>query len=109
MDTPATWWPCRRARHGIAIVEDCAEALGTTLCGRHVGRFGACGTFSFFGNKTVTTGEGGMVITNGGAVAIGLRKKKGRGQSRPRRYWHEVLGFNYRMTNLAAAIGTAQM
>jgi perosamine synthetase len=97
------------ARHGIAIVEDCAEALGTTLCGRHVGRFGACGTFSFFGNKTVTTGEGGMVITDDAALAMRLRQTKGQGQSLTRRYWHEVLGFNYRMTNLAAAIGTAQM
>jgi perosamine synthetase len=97
------------ARHGIAIVEDCAEALGTILCGRHVGRFGACGTFSFFGNKTVTTGEGGMVITDDAALAIRLRQTKGQGQSLTRRYWHEVLGFNYRMTNLAAAIGTAQM
>ena len=97
------------ARHDIVIVEDCAEALGTTLSGRHVGRFGASGTFSFFGNKTVTTGEGGMVITDDAALAMRLRQTKGQGQSLTRRYWHEVLGFNYRMTNLAAAIGTAQM
>ena len=91
------------ARHGIAIVEDCAETLGTTLSGRHVG------TFSFFGNKTVTIGEGGMVITNDAALASRLRQTKGQGQSLTRRYWHEILGFNYRMTNIAAAIGTAQM
>jgi perosamine synthetase len=97
------------AQHGIAIVEDCAEAFGTTLSGRHVGTFGECGTFSFFGNKTVTTGEGGMVITNDAALALRLRQTKGQGQSFTRRYWHEVLGFNYRMTNIAAAIGTAQL
>jgi perosamine synthetase len=96
-------------RHGLALVEDCAEALGTTLGGRHVGRFGDIGTFSFFGNKTITTGEGGMVITDDDALAQRLRKTKGQGQSFTRRYWHDVLGFNYRMTNIAAAIGVAQM
>jgi len=97
------------ARHGIAIIEDAAEALGTTLSGKHVGTFGDVGTFSFFGNKTVTTGEGGMVITNDDALAKQLRQTKGQGQSLTRRYWHEIFGFNYRMTNIAAAIGTAQM
>jgi perosamine synthetase len=96
-------------QHGLAIIEDCAEALGTTIAGQHVGTFGEVGTFSFFGNKTVTTGEGGMVITNDDALAAKLRQTKGQGQSLTRRYWHEVLGFNYRMTNIAAAIGTAQM
>jgi perosamine synthetase len=96
-------------RHGLAIVEDCAEALGSTLDGRHVGRFGEIGTFSFFGNKTITTGEGGMVITDDDALALSLRKTKGQGQSFTRRYWHDVMGFNYRMTNIAAAIGVAQM
>lgn len=96
-------------RHGLAIVEDCAEALGSTLDGRHVGLFGEVGTFSFFGNKTITTGEGGMVITDDDALALSLRKTKGQGQSFTRRYWHDVMGFNYRMTNIAAAIGVAQM
>ena len=96
-------------RHGIALVEDCAEALGTTLAGRHVGRWSRAATFSFFGNKTITTGEGGMVITDDDVLAKRLRQVKGQGQSFTRRYWHEVQGFNYRMTNIAAAIGTAQM
>jgi perosamine synthetase len=96
-------------RHGLAVVEDCAEALGTTLHGRHIGLDGDVGTFSFFGNKTVTTGEGGMVITNNPGLALRLRQAKGQGQSFTRRYWHEMLGFNYRMTNIAAAIGCAQM
>lgn len=95
--------------HGLVIVEDCAEALGSTLDGRHVGRFGEIGTFSFFGNKTITTGEGGMVVTDDDALALSLRKTKGQGQSFTRRYWHDVMGFNYRMTNIAAAIGVAQM
>ncbi|HTJ65417.1 MAG TPA: DegT/DnrJ/EryC1/StrS family aminotransferase [Alphaproteobacteria bacterium] len=96
-------------RHNLKIVEDCAEAFGTTLGGRHVGTFGDVGAFSFFGNKTVTTGEGGMVICNDDALATTLRIAKGQGQSPDRRYWHECLGFNYRMTNIAAAIGLAQM
>lgn len=96
-------------KHGIAMVEDCAEALGSILNGRHVGRWSEAATFSFFGNKTVTTGEGGMVITDGDTPSSRLRQVKGQGQSLTRRYWHEVLGFNYRMTNIAAAIGTAQM
>jgi perosamine synthetase len=96
-------------RYGFHIIEDCAEALGTRRDGRHVGTYGIAGTFSFFGNKTVTCGEGGMVITNDDAYAARLRQTKGQGQSLTRRYWHEVLGFNYRMTNVAAAIGLAQM
>jgi perosamine synthetase len=96
-------------RHGLRVIEDCAESLGTTIAGQHVGTFGDVGTFSFFGNKTVTTGEGGAVIANDDALAARLRMTKGQGQSLTRRYWHEVLGFNYRMTNIAAAIGLAQI
>ena len=96
-------------RHGLRVIEDCAEALGTTIGGRHVGTFGDVGTFSFFANKTVTTGEGGLVIAGDDALAARLRMTKGQGQSLNRRYWHEILGFNYRMTNIAAAIGVAQM
>jgi perosamine synthetase len=95
--------------HGIKVVEDCAEAFGTTIDGQHVGTFGDIGTFSFFGNKTVTTGEGGMVIAADDALAARMRMTKGQGQSLTRRYWHEVLGFNYRMTNIASAIGLAQI
>lgn len=94
---------------GCHMVEDCAEALGTSIGGRHIGTVGDAGTFSFFGNKTVTTGEGGMVITNQDELGARMRLVKGQGQSLTRRYWHEVLGFNYRMTNIEAAIGVAQM
>jgi perosamine synthetase len=97
------------AAHRLLVIEDCAEALGTTAAGQHVGTFGQVGTFSFFGNKTVTTGEGGMVITDDDALAPRLRQVRGQGQSCTRRYWHEMLGFNYRMTNIEAAIGLAQM
>lgn len=95
--------------HNIAIVEDCAEAMGSTLHGQHAGTFGDVGTFSFFGNKTITTGEGGMVIAADASLAARMRKVKGQGQSLDRRYWHDELGFNYRLTNICAAIGLAQM
>lgn len=95
--------------HDLKLIEDCAEALGSTLHGRHAGTYGDVGTFSFFGNKTVTTGEGGMVVSHVEELAARLRKVKGQGQSLERRYWHDELGFNYRMTNICAAIGVAQM
>ncbi len=95
--------------HGLAIVEDCAEALGSTTHGKHVGSWSEVATYSFFGNKTITTGEGGAVTTDDDELAAMLRKVKGQGQSLTRRYWHDVVGFNYRMTNIAAAIGVAQM
>ncbi len=95
--------------HGLALVEDCAESLGATFRGRHPGTFGRVATWSFFGNKTVTTGEGGMVCTQDPALHRRMVMTKGQGQDPERRYWHPVLGFNYRMTNLCAAIGTAQL
>ncbi|WP_457587923.1 DegT/DnrJ/EryC1/StrS family aminotransferase [Ensifer canadensis] len=95
--------------HGIALVEDCAEALGSTTHDRHVGAWSDVATYSFFGNKTITTGEGGAVTTDNDELAAALRKVKGQGQSLTKRYWHDVVGFNYRMTNIAAAIGVAQM
>lgn len=95
--------------HGLRVVEDCAEVLGTTIGGRHVGGNADVATFSFFGNKTVTTGEGGAVTASDATLAQRLRKVKGQGQSFDKRYWHDELGFNYRMTNICAAIGTAQM
>jgi len=96
-------------KRGLRIVEDCAEALGSTLSGTHVGGFGDVGTLSFFGNKTITTGEGGMVLARDEALAARMRKVKGQGQSLEQRYWHDELGFNYRMSNICAAIGVAQM
>lgn len=95
--------------HGLYVVEDAAEALGASRGGIPAGSFGDIGTFSFFGNKTVTTGEGGMVITRDENLGTILRLTRGQGQDPTRRYWHDRLGFNYRMTNIAAAIGAAQM
>lgn len=94
---------------GLYVVEDCAEALGSSRGGKPAGSFGDIGTFSFFGNKTVTTGEGGMVIARDEALATNMRLTRGQGMDPTRRYWHDRLGFNYRMTNIAAAIGCAQM
>jgi perosamine synthetase len=96
-------------RHGLAIVEDCAEALGATWRGRHVGAFSDVAAFSFFGNKTITTGEGGMVMTQDPRTFEKLSIARGQGMDPKRRYWHVAMGFNYRMTNLAAAIGMAQI
>ena len=73
------------------------------------GGIGTCATFSFFGNKIITTGEGGMVTTNDDALAARLRMFKGQGMDPDRRYWFPVIGYNYRMTNIAAAIGLAQL
>ena len=94
--------------HGLKVIEDCAESFGATLHGQHTGTFGDIGTFSFFGNKTITSGEGGAVVARDPELSRRLRIVKGQGQSLTRRYWHEELGFNYRMTNIAAAIGLAQ-
>ena len=96
-------------RHGLFVIEDCAEAIGSDFKGTKVGAFGHVSTFSFFGNKTITTGEGGMVVTNDQALHQKIVKLKGQGLSADREYWHDVIGYNYRMTNICAAIGCAQM
>lgn len=95
--------------HGLWLVEDAAEALGATFASRPVGGFGEAAVFSFFGNKIVTTGEGGMVLTSDPDLAERLRLLRGQGMDPRRRYWHPLVGYNYRMTNIAAAIGVAQM
>lgn len=95
--------------HGLRVVEDCAEAFGTRWRGRHVGTFGDVATFSFFGNKTITTGEGGMVVARDAALHARCAKLKNQGVSAEREYWHDEVAYNYRMTNVAAAIGVAQM
>ncbi len=95
--------------HELIIVEDCAEALGAQVRGAQVGSFGRTACFSFFGNKIVTTGEGGMCVTSDPALYEKMLVLRDHGMSKTRRYWHECAGFNYRMTNLQAAIGVAQM
>lgn len=95
--------------HGIFVVEDAAEALGARTRGRLVGTFGDAACFSFYGNKTVTTGEGGMILFADESVYEHAARLRDHGMSRERRYWHLEAGFNYRLTNLQAAVGTAQM
>mgnify|MGYP000636360975 FL=1 len=95
--------------HRLFLIEDCAEAIGSKYQGRHVGTFGDVATFSFYGNKTITTGEGGMVITNDQTIFERAVHFKGQGLAKYRQYWHDVIGYNYRMTNICAAIGLAQL
>lgn len=96
-------------RHNVILLEDAAEAFGATSRGRHIGSLGLAATFSLFGNKTLSTGEGGMITTDDDALATHLRQLRGQGMDPQRRYWFPILGFNYRMTNVAAAIGLAQI
>ncbi len=96
-------------KYHLFLIEDCAESVGTFYKGKHVGTFGDISTFSFFGNKTITTGEGGMVVTNDETLCDRSKHFKGQGLAKHREYWHDVIGYNYRMTNIQAAIGVAQL
>ena len=95
--------------NNIFLIEDCAEAIGTKVKEKHVGNFSDISTFSFYGNKTITTGEGGMVCTNNQSLAKKIYQFKTQGLSKDKEYWHEIIGYNYRMTNLCAALGLAQI
>ncbi len=96
-------------KHSLLLIEDCAEAFGSYFDGKHVGTFGDIATFSFFGNKTITTGEGGMLTSKHANVHELAYRLKTQGVSPEKTYWHEIAGFNYRMTNICAAIGLAQL
>lgn len=98
---------CRRK--GIFLVEDAAEAHGALYQGRRVGSFGDISCFSFYANKIVTTGEGGMLLTDDPELARKAQRMRNLGFSQERRYYHREMGFNYRMTNIQAAIGVAQL
>jgi perosamine synthetase len=93
----------------IAVVEDAAEAHGARFGGAPVGSLGSAGVFSFFGNKIVSTGEGGAVTTDDPELADRLRLYRGQGMDPQRRYRFPVIGYNYRMTNIQAALGLAQL
>ncbi len=95
--------------NNLFLVEDCAEAFGSYYEGQHVGTFGDIATYSFFSNKTITTGEGGMVVTDDETLFDRSQHFKGQGLAKHREYWHDVVGYNYRMTNICAAIGVAQL
>ena len=108
---PAEMQEIRRLadQHGIAVIEDAAEAHGAEYKGRRVGGLGHCGTFSFYGNKIITTGEGGALTTDSDDIAERARFLRDHGMSRERKYWHTAVGYNYRITNLQAALGVAQL
>lgn len=95
--------------HGLKVVEDCAEALGAEYKNQKVGLIGDVGCFSFFANKVITTGEGGMVVCQDQELLERMALLRDHGMSKERRYWHLEPGFNYRMTNMQAALGLAQM
>jgi perosamine synthetase len=95
-------------RYNLKVIEDCAEALGSMYKGRPVGVFGDVATFSFYGNKTITTGEGGMIVFKDEKVAEFASVMRDHGMDKIKRYWHSFVGYNYRLTNIQAAIGVAQ-
>lgn len=92
---------------GIPFIEDAAQGFGVKYRGKYLGTHGDMGTFSFYGNKILTTGEGGAVVTNQNALAERLRHLRGQAMTE-QRYFHDEVGFNYRMTEMQAAIGVAQ-
>jgi perosamine synthetase len=96
-------------RHGLTVIEDAAEAHGATYKGRRCGGLGQLSCFSFYANKIITTGEGGMVLTNDERLAERLRSLRNLGFRSDRRFYHTELGHNFRLTNLQAAIGVAQL
>jgi perosamine synthetase len=95
-------------RRGLWVVEDAAEAHGARYKGRAIGSLGRAASFSFYANKIITTGEGGMITTNDDELMRVARRLRDHAFSDERHFWHKYLGFNYRMTNLQAAIGLAQ-
>jgi perosamine synthetase len=96
-------------KHNLKVIEDSAEAHGAEYKNKRVGGIGDMGIFSFYGNKIITTGEGGMITTNNPGLADKICMLRDHAMSKTRRYWHDLLGFNYRITNIQAALGVAQM
>ncbi len=96
-------------KYNIAVVEDAAEAHGAEFNGKRVGSIGRVASFSFFGNKIITCGEGGMITTNDKTLYEKIKLLKSQGVSAKKRYWHDIVGYNYRMTNMQAAVGLGQL
>lgn len=96
-------------KYNLLLIEDAAESFGAEYEGHKSGSLADISTFSFFGNKTITTGEGGMVLTKSPILFSKIEQLKNQGNSKDKRYYHEILGYNYRMTNIQAAIGCAQL
>jgi perosamine synthetase len=96
-------------KHGLKVIEDAAEAHGAFYKESMVGSLSDVSCFSFYGNKIITTGEGGICLTRDADLAERLRFLKDHGMSKDKRYWHPEIGFNYRLTNIQAAIGLAQL
>ncbi len=95
--------------YGLKVIEDAAEAHGASIDGTRVGAMGDCAVFSFYGNKIITSGEGGMITTNDEGLHQRLKFLRDHAMSKEIRYWHTEVGFNYRMTNMQAAMGLAQL
>ena len=96
-------------KHNLKVIEDAAEAHGAEYKGKKVGSFGDIACFSFFANKIITTGEGGMCLTNDDTLNDRMRVLRDHGMNKKKKYWHDEVGYNYRMTNLQAAIGCGQL
>lgn len=98
-------------QHGIAVIEDAAEGLGSVYHGQRAGSLGSFGAFSFHGSKTVTTGEGGIFVTNDDALyeTVLTLSNHGRARGQTKQFWPDMVGFKYKMSNIQAAIGCAQM
>ena len=96
-------------RHNLFLIEDGAEAHGAKYNGKKIGSFGDISCFSFYGNKIITTGEGGMCLTNNEELYDKMLILRDHGMNKKIKYWHDVIGYNYRMTNIQAAIGVAQL
>ncbi len=95
--------------YGLYVIEDAAEAHGAEYKGEKVGSLSDCGVFSFYGNKIITTGEGGMITTDSKELCEKAKYLRDHAMSKEKRYWHTEIGYNYRITNLQAALGVAQL